>query len=236
MDVGIVAPINMLEKHCTHSRLQYCYSSLIFQSRTYFEFYQKRVIKGDMVLLNTSPTSPRSEFNPDLLYRAALELKPKAIVLPSCDYSVSRTLSWAQVFLDKYKDKLYRPVKFVGVVQGADEKDLINCYKELLRFTDIIALPQIIEKIISRNEFIKSLKTSKPIVFLEVSTDPVPEFPRQSRVLGIVSAYPLRLAYELRKLYEFKPTPKPLDFFLKEEPIPSLAEDNVQTFLELEEL
>jgi len=228
MKVAVISPIHYLSKYCTTS-FQYCYSNLILESKTYCNFYKSRVGK-DTVILDSSPILPRSTYNPDLLYRAAKKLHPTAIVLPSSDFDTTKTILWAHDFLSKYKKKL--GTKFVGVLQGVNKASLKRCYLDFKGLCDIVALPEVNEGVGGRDWVLYNLDIKEPVIYLGVFTDPYKEVPLKA-ILGICTSFPLRLAYDFRRLDEFIPAPKPLDFRMRKEPVPGLALTNLRRYLEL---
>jgi len=230
MKVGIVAPIVALEKYCSLSPVQYCYSTLLSQSEKYYDYYRSRVAVGNIVILDFSPAIPRKFFDPDLLGKVAIDIKPTALVLPSCDYSMDRTLSWVYTFLERYSNL---ECKFIGVIQGVDKHSIKKCYREIYDSSSWIGLPSVLEKIDRRDKLVDYLEIDKPVVYIEVYANPIEEYPRDIRVTYFCSSYPIRLAYSLRKLNEPHPTPRPLDFFIQDLPLAELADRNVEQFLHL---
>jgi len=228
MKVAVISPIHYLSKYCT-TGFQYCYSNLILENKTYCNFYKSRVGK-DTVILDSNPILPRSTYSPDLLYKAAKKLNPTAVVLTSSDFDTTKTILWAHDFLSKYKKKL--GTKFIGVLQGVDETSLKRCYLDLKDLCDIVALPEVNEGVGGRDWILHNLGIKEPIIYVGVFTDPYKELPMKA-ALGICTSFPLRLAYDFRKLNEFIPAPKPLNFKIRKEPVPGLALQNLRRYIEL---
>jgi len=230
MKAGIIAPTNKLRKYCILSSLQYCYATLILSSPTYYTFYRERLKQGDIVILDSTPKLPRKYDTTDILLDAAYKLHPSAIVLPSSDFALERTIIWSEHF----QSKLKLTTKTIGVLQGYDTKTLKKCYKELT--CDLIGLPSNLEKVKPRNKLVTQLQLSKPILFIEIYSDPLFEVPVDGNILGIVTSFPIRLAYDCRKLNEYLPEPPTLDFETEKEPLPELTEKNISKFIKAVEV
>lgn len=236
MKPGLIAPICFLEKYCLQAPLHLCYSSLVGNSPRYRDFYWGRSRDPvSTVILDHAPLLPRRLRGPYTNLLLALEaIRPTYVILPSSDHSSRVTIRLSKAFLSKYLGTLGKyNTKPVAMVQGYDTDDLKRCYQELKGLVPVVALPENIERLLPRNELVRSLRIKKPFFYLGVYRDLFDEFPEHSNALGAVTSMPLRLAYVGRSLSELYPTPPPLNFFLDKEPLPELAERNVKQYLNL---
>lgn len=200
MQVSIVTPVKYQDSK--YSSFYVCYASLLGGSE-YLNFFTS---SRKPILLDYSPNLPRGY---DIgAYCTAIKLiKPKVVVLPSADFSYSRTVKLVEASLEVFK----LSQNLVGVVQGLDLDSLSKCYSFLRSRCSIIGLPSPLETVARREEIIRDLGIKEKVVYIEVYSNPYEEIPPNS-TLGIYTSYPTRLAANLRKLGEFKPTPPPLDF------------------------
>lgn len=187
MKVGIIAPTSFLSKYC-NTGLQYCYASLVLSNKSYCEFYRQRRIAGDTIIMDHSPSIPRKPIGSTLFWRAYWKVQPQYIVLPSEDFSCEKTIPLAIGYQKEYK----KICNTIGVPQGCNLDEVIECYKRIRRYSTVIGLPISMEKVISRNLFLSKVKVTKPTIFLEILNNPKTEFPDIDTSLGIVTSFPLR--------------------------------------------
>lgn len=232
MRVAIIAPTNFLNKYCCRTGMQLCYASQLLIDSKYEEFYRNRRKAGDIVIMDSSPKVPRELMDPKSFWAAYWKVQPQYIVMPSSDYALGKTVATAKEYYTTYKGMC----KTVGVLQGANLDEIKECHRRIARFSDIIGLPMSCEKIVKRIKLFNCIKFTKPVLYLEVFYNPTNEFPVNHRSMGIATSFPLRLAYELRSLEEYRGYPKLLNFGLKEEPVPELAERNVKEYLGLADI
>ena len=231
MKVAIIAPIKFLRKYCI-TKFYLCYADIALWSTDYLNFYRERA-KTDFVILDHSPKIPRKPLLNSVYLEAIREIAPGAVVLPNIDYSCTKTLSLSTEFYERYiplGGKGPYP-KLIGVAQGTDLKEIKKCISGFKNMVDLIGLPSSCERFIPRYRLLPLI--SRPIIYLEVYSDPYKEVLGNKLVVGICTSLPLRLAYDLRRLIEFIPTPKPLDFYKETEPLPELAKENVGEYLDL---
>lgn len=218
MNVSIILPIKYLQ--LSNSDFHLCYASKLGDAG-YLNYYREK----ERVLLDTSPELPRKS-DTYLLGWGMKKVKSSIIVLPSVDYSATRTIEVAGSFLSNYKPKYC-----VGVVQGIDLDSLRLCYESIRSYCDIIGLPSPLETIARRDEIARDLHIKEKILYIEVYKNPYEEVPPSGSV-GICTSYPVRLAADLRKLSEYSPTPPPLDFG-KKDLIENLVKANIEEYLEV---
>lgn len=217
MQVGLVAPIRYL--HLCSTGFYLCYADLL-SNKAYLEFYKR---KEGTIVLDFSPKLPRRA-NLDVLLEGVKLIKPTMVVLPSIDYSSSKTVSLAREFLGRSKFK-----QLIGVVQGLNLDTLNECYQFLRNYCSTIGLTSPLETIARRDEIIRDLRVKERVLYIEVYSNPYEEVPPVNSV-GICTSFPVRLAADYRKLSEFSPTPPPLDFN-KEEIVEELAVANIEEYL-----
>jgi len=221
MKILVIVPTKFLKK--SEPGPYYCYSSFLYDD-VYLKFFQER---STNTILDYSPFLPRKPFIPSLL-EGLRKVRPKLIVLPSIDYSRSRTIELATSFLRHIKGS-----GIIGVVQGVDIDSMNSCYQFLRNYCTIIGLPSVLEKIARREEIIRDLGIKEKTFYIEVFSNPYEEIPPSS-CMGICTSYPARLAQDLRKLEEYKPTPRPLNLEIdSKDMIEQLLDRNITEYREV---
>lgn len=219
MQVGIITPIRY--QHLNNSQLHVCYSNFL-GSKLYREFYSE--VDG-LVILDYSPRLPRRP-NLEEYVKRSKKIHHSLLVLPSVDYSATRTIELVKEFLPQVNS-----TKLIGVVQGFDLESLAKCYTFLRENCDVIGLPSPLETIARRDEIARDLGIKEKTIYLEVYSNPYEELPPANSI-GICTSFPIRLAADLRRLSEYNPTPPPLNFN-KSDLIEELAQANVDEYLEV---
>lgn len=227
MRVAVIAPVKYLHKYCT-TGFHLCYASIVLSNKEYQEFYRWKSQSGDTVVLDHTPSVLLKHLKLDDFITAYSLVKPTHIVLPSVNFSGEKTIDALQEYYMKFRGKC----QLIGVLQGYDLLDIRQCYKRMVKLVDVIGLPVSCEKILDRSSIVSSLKIKKTTMHLEVLENPHMETPT-SNSLGIATSLPLRLAYELRTLSEWRGTPKQLNFNAQSEDLPDIAETNVKEYLRL---
>lgn len=220
--VSIIAPINYLSL-CVYNNFHYCYAEFL-DNPIYKEFYCEA---GKPVILDSSPSLPRSDGSLSLLL--ALDMfSPSLVVIPSIDFAMERSITIAEDFLRKSKGRVRN---YLGVLQGTSIEELEKSYSFLSSHCSIIGLSCSLESIASRDEIARDLGIKESYLFLEVFSNPLKEVPTVGKAAGVCTSLPIRLAQEGRKIEEYRPTPKPLDFYSKNL-LKELARTNILDYIE----
>ena len=220
MRVLVIVPKKFLQK--SEPGPYYCYSYFL-DDPEYLHFFQER---GSNTILDFSPALPRRVSEDSLIYGTKL-VKPKLVVLPSIDYSCEKTVTVASRLIRRIPKS-----NLVGVIQGYDIESMRVCYQFLRNYCEVIGLPSTAEKIAKRDEIARDLDIKEKLIYIEVFYNPYEEVP-PARSFGICTSYPARLAQDLRKLEEFKPTPRRLNFDVsKDAMIEPLLDWNIERYRE----
>jgi hypothetical protein len=220
MELGIISPPNMLRKYSGRFPLQYCYCTVAARSPYYLKYYAEQQKKGRTVILEWSPELPRSlgrGYNRKLFEHIIQVLNPTRIVLPSRDFGATDTVREAHNLQsspvwETYKDKC------IGLMQGANSKELQECYTDFVRTLGVtsIGLASPLELLGPRNLLLETLSPAPQytceVFFIETYKDFYTEFP-PLWVKGFCTSYPIRLGLEKRPLAEdTSKIPAPLTF------------------------
>lgn len=221
MRVGLISPIKYLSEF--PSKLNLCYASLLSR-KTYLDFFSST---EGVLILDDSPELPRKP-NLERLKRASSLLGPDYVLLPSIDYSSTKTIKLATHFLRTVKVE-----KPIGVLQGFNLDSLQECYKALKDSCELVALPSPLETIAKREEIARDLGIKEKVLWVEVYKDPYEEVPPQKSV-GICTSFPLRVAQVNKRLSEHAERPRNptvLDFYT-EDLVLELAKENAKLYIE----
>ena len=224
MEAALIAPIEYLH-YCTTNTLV-CYSKFL-SNKKYRDFFLKARVEGRRIILDSSPSLPRSSHTLDLLLSGIGVVNPDIVVLPSVDFSYPRTVSLVRDFSREYTSL----PETIGLLQGTDILSLEKCYLGIRGYCDYIGLSSPLEKIAKRQQLIKDLGIREPVIYLEVFSNPYEELPPKDSV--ICTSFPIRLAEGLRYLKDYYPTPPALDFEMPAgRLISEIADKNVKEYLD----
>lgn len=109
--------------------------------KEYADFYKKTVKEYDFSILDNSAFELGDSINMDDLYEAGELFKPSHIIIPDALHNIELTQERCIEYIAKYGKK--STPKFIAVLQGKDEKELISLYQfySSLPQIDIVALP-----------------------------------------------------------------------------------------------
>lgn len=130
-------PISLLQLSKTINDYEYCLVHLLDQNETYRDFYVNSVKEGRKVLLDNSLFELETLFNGDVFAQKILELKPTEYIIPDSLENINETINSYNNFISKYNDL---PGIKIGVVQGKDLNELVECYKFMSDKADKIAI------------------------------------------------------------------------------------------------
>jgi len=221
MEIGIIAPIKFLNRYCI-TRIQYCLPELLVESKEYLNFYTSCLLSQEKVILDCRTTDPiRKPISSSLLKEALDKLKPTLIVMPSNAYSLSKTLTTQEEFLNlDYLQTWKESRSLIACLEGTNEL-------EVLRFQDFwkgykIAIPSHMY-IVTR----KMLHGPRGY-FIENRNDPY-EIPNGSGIL--LTSMPIRLGLEGRLNSLGPTTSSTLNFYLEEERFESVIDKNIEDLI-----
>lgn len=212
MKIGIIAPINFLEKYCI-TDIQYVLPRLLVEEPRYRNFYINRKKKGDTIILDCKiPHWKRTPEEFDIIEEALGLLPPDIVVAPSHMFNVKLSRETFKKFLRTLpRDKN----KIVRCIEGTSEEDL-----EFGRDT-FQAIPSHMFR------FLEKL----PLDSLYIENHLNPE-ELHGRKGVLVTSLPVRLGLQGRLLSDFKPTPESLTFHEKEDLYPKITLKNVKDIIE----
>lgn len=216
MEVGIVAPISMLERYCT-TNIQYCFPRLLMNNKEYRSFYVARQELGNTIILDCRKIiwKRTPEFLP-VIQEALRYVKPNLVVLPSIMYNTQETLMVAK----EYLRVLPKSLSFVGCLEGTTIKEVRRCRRQLSKIKlDKFAVPS----------HLYSTYKDEEAMYLGLHTNPE-ELVGHSGIL--ITSLPVRLGLLGRFLTDYLPSPPPLTFYETSDKWPETTKSNVQEVLD----
>lgn len=216
MKVGIISPIRLLSKYCT-TNIQYVIPSLYSESKEYRNFYDRKVEKGDMVILDCKKVGwKREPEDLSLCIDVAKFLSPYLIILPSCMYNCIATLEVANRYANEFKG-----MNLVGCLEGTTIKEIKRCMRGI-RKADMVAIPSHIYNICTKID-------DKQVIYLDNHLR-IEELEGLDGIL--VTSLPIRLGLLGRLLSDYLPSPPSLTFYEEEDLFPMIVESNVKEVLD----
>ena len=223
MNIGIVTPISLLKLSKLGS-LKVAYS-ILCKDRDYLNFFRNK----SNIVLDYSPVVPRKDYiSLDIFTKTIEILNPEYIVVPSVDFSTTKTIDLAERLSSVVGSR------GIGILQGTTLDQLSKCYTRFVDLFGVVGLPSTLEVVARRYEIIRDLDIKMSTIYLEVYNNPLEEIPSEANTLGIITSFPIRLALESRNLDDFIPTPKKLDFHYDVSSVNiELAESNIKRYIEV---
>ena len=130
-------PISMLNVSRYYNDYDYCLVHLLPTHEKYKDFYFESVRKGRHVLLDNSIFELGVAYDSREYAQWILDLKPTEYIIPDVLENTHETISSFQAFKKEYGDL---PGKVIGVVQGKNYQELVECYKFMASHVDKIAI------------------------------------------------------------------------------------------------
>lgn len=128
-------PIDMLKRSTSFNDYDYCLLHLTYNHPEYRAFYKD---SKRQVLLDNSLFELGDALTNEQLAAGVLDINPTWYVVPDCLNNKKITISRFTSFKKDYPNL---PGKAIGVVQGSNRFDLLDCYVYMSQHADKIAIP-----------------------------------------------------------------------------------------------
>ena len=136
-------PLSLMEQSRQFNDYDYALAHLVNFNVQYKDFFvESRKLKRDVFLDNSCYELGKPVQNAEL-YKATKLCSPTHVILPDYPGSKDKTLDYSLKFTETIK-KLEYQGKFIGVIQGENYDEYVECYKSFdkeLREGDWIAIP-----------------------------------------------------------------------------------------------
>lgn len=220
MEVGIIAPISMLEKYCK-TRIQYFLPRLLEESQEYKKFYQN-LPEGTIKIMDCrKPTWKREPEDLDLC-KKGLSFDPDYVILPSVTFDSGKTIKVAREYSRELK---YSKNKLITCVEGTTKKEVLGCARELKGFSGF-AIPSHLYGICKK-------VSSRLTIYIENHL----RYEELEGLDGIlVTSFPVRLGLQGRLLSNYPPSPPSINFYEEENKYSILVEKNIEEFIKYYEM
>ena len=126
-------PISLLEESKVFNDYDYALVHL-FESneeaiaKPYFNYFNNAVESGRHVLLDNSLFELGEAFDPEKFLYWINKLKPTEYVIPDAWTDKDKTIGLAKEWFEKYAHKVPDSCKTIGVVQGKNYDEIVECY------------------------------------------------------------------------------------------------------------
>lgn len=130
-------PLSLLEQSREFNDYDYALVHLFEQFPQYYDFYKQSVEQGRDVLLDNSIFELEEAFDEDSFAKWVERLRPTRYIIPDVLDNSKKTIENLYSWNTKYGSL---PGRKIGVVQGEDYEALTNCYLEVAKNCDEIAI------------------------------------------------------------------------------------------------
>jgi len=131
------SPLVLLEESRNYNDYDYALVHLFEEVDEYYSFFEESVKRGREVVLDNSIFELGRSFDSDNFAKWILKLNPTAYIVPDVLEDVQGTLSKLREWIDKYSEI---PGLKIGVVQGRTYQEIVECYTEIDKTCDRIAI------------------------------------------------------------------------------------------------
>lgn len=128
MKIAHESPLSLLRFSRTYNDYDYALVHLFETEPEYFAFFEQSIYEGRQVILDNSIFELGTAFDSDSFAYWINKLKPTEYIIPDVLEDAAGTMKNAAEWKSKYSNL---PGKKIGVVQGKDYKDLVDCYRFL---------------------------------------------------------------------------------------------------------
>jgi len=245
---AVIAPTGLLQRYAVRSNYHLCLAHLCQDLNTYSTF-RDAVARGEYVILDNSIIELNRPMDETQLYKAINIVRPTEFVCQDFPRDPPTTNFWAMHKAPELK-KRYPNMKLMVVPQWNENRRLGDWWASFLwlkelPFIDTIGLPKFIREgrghiaqDIDRNPDLRRDKEfhllgtwGNPLEILDLAT-------RYPWIRGVDSKAPVRFGQygvamhpETGLLADFRDAIPPLEFSHSEDPMPSITDHNVRSYL-----
>lgn len=249
MRAAVIAPTGLLKRYAVRSNYHLCLAHLCQDENTYSTFYREASDRGEYVILDNSIIEMKRPMTNTSLLRAIDLVQPTEFVCQDFPRDPPTTHFWAMEKGQELK-KRYPEMKLMVVPQWNNSKLLGDWWQSFLwlkelPFIDTIGLPKFIRE--GRSLMLQNINKSpdlrrdkefhllgtwgNPLEILDLAI----HFPW---IRGVDSKAPVRFGQygvamhpETGLLADFRDLIPPLEFSYSEDPMPSITDHNVRSYL-----
>jgi len=130
-------PLALLSESRSFNDYDYALVHLFEQYPQYYQFFVESLKLGREVILDNSIFELGKSFDNDQFATWVERLQPTYYIIPDVLEDSKATIERLHNWVSKYN---FLPGKKIGVVQGKTYEDLVECYQEIDRYCDVIAI------------------------------------------------------------------------------------------------
>ena len=143
IQVSHESPICMLENSHVYNDYDYALVHLFETHPDYFNYFKRSLASGRKVYLDNSIFELGTSFDPDKYIKWIDKLKPSYYIIPDvledAPGTIKQLFEWKQRVQEDC-DSNVNNIRTIGVVQGRDWHDLVECYQVMSKMVDMIAI------------------------------------------------------------------------------------------------
>lgn len=192
MKLGFITPTPHLEDFAVKSKFHLTLTHQVLDDDKYASFYSNRSLGGDYIVLDNSAFEKGFPMSTKDIYSAYMKIRPSEVVCPDVLQDGKATCESTSQFKKEFTSLINNPkfynnaVSFMGVAQGKDLDDYLDCWDYLNNTVDTIGLSFIgIEKVLPHSSYTfarlmmldilnkKGLLKEKPIHILGIGDNPL---------------------------------------------------------------
>jgi len=131
------SPLSLLDQSRSYNDYDYALVHLFEKYPEYRQFFVNSLKQKRFVVLDNSIFELNEAFDMDKFYVQVCNLMPTAYIIPDSLENYEQTSTNILKWCTQYQDA---PGLKIGVVQGKTFEELVNCYKIVDKYCDIIAI------------------------------------------------------------------------------------------------
>lgn len=140
MYISHESPISLLNRSRIYNDYDYALVHLFEQSEEYYSFFRSSVLQLREVLLDNSIFELKEAFNSAKYAEWIEKLHPTFYILPDALEDTENTIFKYETFASNFSKYLPKNILRIGVVQGKNYNELVECYKFMSKNADYIAI------------------------------------------------------------------------------------------------
>lgn len=129
-------PISLLEKSLQFNDYDYSLVHMLVENEEYYNFY-KKYAKNREQILDNSAYELNDAFSPSIFAKYVEDIQPSYYIIPDKIGDYQATMDYFRDFTKEYS----LPGKKIGVVQGTNYDEFIDCFKFMNEYCDKVAIP-----------------------------------------------------------------------------------------------
>jgi len=134
------SPVSIFHWMQNYTDYDYALVHLFEESKEYYDCFERALLNKREVILDNSIFELGTAFDTEKYIHWINKLKPTWYIIPDvledCQGTIDKFYDWQ----DNYSNKIDKSVKRIGVVQGLDYYEIIQCYKLMEPEVDKIAI------------------------------------------------------------------------------------------------